>query len=256
MPTNGEPGRTVKTTRTSFEIIELLQEHDGARVTEVATALGLAKSTAHNHLSTLASMEYLVKEGDCYYVGTRFLGIAKYVRNRKAAYDLAEPKVEQLAEETGELTQFAIEEHGQAVYLHRAAGERAVRTDTGISQRVSLHTTAAGKAILAHLPAERVDEIVEQRGLPARTEHTITDRDALHEELAAVRDRGYALNREERIVGLRAIGAPVRSADGDVIGSISVAAPSNRMKGEWFDRELPDLLLGIVNELELNITYS
>lgn len=254
MAKSDEP-RKVKTTVTVFRIINYLCQQQGARVTEVASELGIAKSTAHRHLSTLQQEEYVVKYGDQYLLSLRFLYFGIQTRKRKPAYELVDEKVRDLAQTTGERVQFVLEEHGKGVWIYRESGENAVQTNTEVGKYIPIHMSAAGKAILAYLPEERVKWILEEHGLESLTKNTITDRDALFEELKTIRERGYAINRQEQIVGLRAMGVPVLNQDNQVLGALSVSGPTNRMKGEWFHEELPDLLLGTANELELNIMH-
>jgi len=204
----------------------------------------------------MKSIGYLVQEGDMYYPSSRFIAIGRYVQNRKRVYELAGPKVESLADQTGELVQFAIAEHGRAVYIHRSAGEQAVSTDADDSHQVFLHATAAGKCLLAFMPQEDVDVIIEKTGLPALTESTITDAQALFDELARVRKRGFAVNESERINGLQAVGVPVFDQDKNLLGSISLAGPEHRIQGDFFRDELPKLLSGVANELGMNVTYA
>ena len=163
--------------------------------------------------------------------------------------------VDELSEETGERAQFVVEEHGYVRYVHTAAGDHAVYTDSGLGKGVGMHTTAAGKAILSRYPESAVRALLERRGLPPATENTITDEDALFEELAAIRERGVSFDDDEWIVGLRAVGVPVCGPDDDVLGALTVAGPTRRLKGPWFEEEIPDLLLGMANELELKIAY-
>lgn len=252
---SGSPN-SVKTARTMFETVEFVKEHDGASITEVANELGYAKSTVHRHLSTLAEMGYVTREGDEFRVGLRFLSLGQYARTRHKGYELAKRKVEEITESTGERAQFLVEEHGEAVYLHREFGEHAVRTDPGIGSRIPLHATAAGKAILANLPEERRSAIIEQSAFDPITNHTITDPEELTAGLDVIRDRGFSFNRQENLDGLHAVGAVVTSAEGEVIGALSVSGPTHRLKGERFQEELPDLLLGTANELELNIANN
>lgn len=247
---------TVKTTETVFAILNALQDLDGAGVTELATHLGLAKSTMHRHLSTLAQTGYVVKEDDMYHISLRFLNLGEYAKNRKQAYILAESKVSELAKETEERVQFIVEEHGQAIYVHRAIGARAVETDPGIGNEVPVHAIAAGKAILAHLPGKNVSRIIERHGLPTLTPNTITDTEELFDRLEMIREQGYSVNDQEHITGLKAVGVPIQEPDGTVIGAFSISGPAHRMKGAWFKEELPDLLLGTANELELNIAHA
>ncbi|WP_254544753.1 IclR family transcriptional regulator [Halomarina pelagica] len=250
-----ETKRTIKSVETMFDILELLRTQNGARLTDVADELGMAKSTVHQYLTTLEVREFVVREGDEYHVGLRFLDYGEFARSRNPVYDLAKESVRELAELTEERAQFVIEEHGRGVYVYMAVGDRAVKTDSRIGKRVFLHATAAGKAILAHLPDRRIREVFDAPGLEPVTEHTVVDPDELREELEEIRDRGVAYNNQEDTLRLRAVGVPVMDADGTVLGALSVSGPTHRFKGEVLEREIPDLLLGIANELELNIEY-
>lgn len=256
MKTVNDPQNRVKTMTTVFTIVESLQRSDGVRISELAAELDLAKSTVHRHLSTLEELEYVVKEGDVYYLGLRFIGLGEFVRNRKLAFRLARDKVADLAEETEERAQFIAEEHGLGVCVHRSIGKRAVKADLEVGKRVPLHATASGKAILAHLPDRKRDRILTRRGLESYTDNTYTNQSELESHLDEIRDSGVAINEQEHIRGLKAIGVPVMGPDGDVLGAISVSGPAHRMKGTWLEDTLPSLLLGTANELELNIVYS
>lgn len=252
----GQKEGRIESVERSFEIVDAVQELDGARVTELANYLDLPPSTVHSHLKTLESCRYLVKEGDIYQIGLEFLVRGGYARIRKAAYKMAFDTVEELATETEERAQFIVEEHGRGIYLHTATGSHAVQVNSRIGGVSYLHASAAGKAILAHSPESKRDEIIDKWGLRRFTDNTITDRRELEEELQTIRNRGFSFNEEESIEGLRAVGAPVLDASGQIVGSFSVSGPTNRMKGDWFDSEIPDLLLGAANELELNIEFG
>lgn len=247
---------TVATSETLLEIVELLKMQEGTGITEVATELGYAKSTVHRHVSTLESLGYLIRTDEGYRLGLRFLELGRQAQGRYRGYRLAKDKVEEIANETGERVQFIVEEHSEAVYVWRSHGERAVRTDPGVGSRIPLYATAAGKSILAHVPQPELEALIEQFDFEQLTDETITDPDDLRDELDAIRERGYSFNREENLDSLRAVGVPVLGANDEVLGALSVSGPSHRMKGERLQEELPDLLLGAANELQLNIAYS
>lgn len=247
---------SVQTARTLFDVVQCVKAGEGMTLTELSTELDYAKSTVHRHLRTLEHLGYVVERDDGYHVGLRFLDIGVTARNSYDGYKLVRDKVEEIAEMTGERAQFFVEEHGEAVYLARSVGDQAVHTDPGIGSRIPLHAASAGKAILAELPESELFEILEQMGLKSVTEYTITDRDELLIELEEIRERGYSFNREESLQGTHAVGVAICGPNGDVIGGLSVTGPSHRLKGERFETELPDLLLGAANELELNIAHS
>ncbi len=249
-------GRSVKSTRTTFRIIEALEANNGARLTDLADGLELAKSTVHQQLSALVELGYVTQEDKQYQLGLKFLNLGEHVRTRKEAYKLAEPLVEELANETGERAQFFAQEQGRAVYIHTKQGEHAVQADRRVGKQRYLHSSAGGKAILAQLPDDEVEAVIDRWGLPQETENTHRTREALFDDLADIRERGYSLNRAESISGLWSIGVPVMGPDGRPVGSFSISGPKHRMKGEPFHEEMVDLLLGTANELELNIAYS
>lgn len=257
MRSGDEADRTggVKTTRTVFEIVEYMNTQNGVSISELSRELGYAKSTIHRHLKTLEEMGYIVEEADGFHVGLRFLELGQRARSRRKGYELAREKVREIANQTGERAQYLVEEHGQAVYLHRYRGEHAVLTDPGIGSRIPLHATAAGKAILSFMDESKRFDIIEHTSFDPITPHTITGPDELRRELQTIRDRGYSFNRQENLVGLHAVGVPVTNADG-VLGALSVSGPTHRLKGERFEKTLPNLLLGAANELELNIAHS
>jgi DNA-binding IclR family transcriptional regulator len=251
-----QQGTTLQAVERSFAVLEVLNELDGAGVTELAHELDLPKSTAHNHLSTLYDLGYVVRKDEQYHVATCMLALGEHARNQREVFTYGRPEINKLAEETGELGNLLVEEHGRGVYLYRARGGNAVRVDTFSGKRTALHCTALGKSILANLPESRVEEIVRTHGLPARTDKTITDRDDLWGELEAIRERGYAFDDEERLPGMRCVAAPVVLSDGTVKGAISVTGPISRMKDEWYRSELPEMVVSATNIVEVNIEYS
>lgn len=246
----------LRTTTKSIEIVMALYELDGATLTELSNHFNVSKSTIHRHLTTLAEYDLVSVTNGIYHVGFRFLKLGEYARTRNEAYHLAEQPVQNLAQETGERSQFVVREHGEGVYLYIETGERAVQTGFGIGQRIKLHSTAAGKVILSHLSENEIDTIIDEHGLPPLTDHTITDRAKLKEELDEIPERGCAFNQQENIDGLCAVAGPVTDSDGSLIGVLSVSGPSNRIKGEWFESKIPDIILGSANELELRIAYA
>jgi DNA-binding IclR family transcriptional regulator len=246
----------VKAVHSLIDIIECLEERGGARVSEIADTLDIAPSTAHRHLSTLYNREYVVKEGDRYLISSRFLKIGQGVRNRQDIYTMAGKVVEDIADETEERTQFLIEEHYKAVYLYIARGSRAVKTTPGVGRSIPLHVGSAGKTFLAYLPEHRFEEYLSISEFEQFTENTITDPEKLRNEVEKIRDRGYAYNDQEFIDGLRTISVPVNGADNRIVGAITIAGPTRRMEGQRYREELPNLLLGTVNELELNAFHG
>jgi len=125
------------------------------------------------------------------------------------------------------------------VYLYQAYGKEQLSLDSYIGSRTLLHCTALGKGILSQESTGRVEEIIEQHGLPAITENTTTVREELFSELEEIRDRGFALDDQERIDGLRCVAVPITTDEGRRARAISVSAPISRMRGDRFESEIP-----------------
>ena len=245
----------VRTTEKTIALVDELVERGPCGVTELADGLNMGKSAVHNHLSTLREHRYVLKKGNDYHLGLKFLEIGGHTRKSMEFYQVAEPEVKSLAAKTGELANLLVEEQGQGVYLMRAKGEQAVDLDTYAGLHTNLHTTALGKAILAHLPETRVDEIVDQHGLEQKTSSSIGTREELFETLGEIRKRGYAIDDGERLEGLRCVAAPVKSSSGEVLGSMSVSAPASRVSDDDLHGHLPEQVLSAANVVELNINY-
>lgn len=249
-------GERVKSVGTLFSILKRLKANDGMGVSDLAREVEMSKGAVHRYLQTLVDEGYAVNDDGSYRLAMRFLEYGAYVRNQYPYNEYIQPKVQQLAEKTGERAQYIIEEHGRGIYLHREHGENAVHTDARLGKVVYLHTTAAGKAILAHLSEDRVDQILDEHGLVTKTNQTIAVRENLFEELAEIRDRGYALNDEEHVRGLMAVGVPIINTEGDVLGALSVSGPANRIRDRIEDETILRMLLGTKDEIEVNVSYS
>jgi DNA-binding IclR family transcriptional regulator len=243
--------RVLQTTNTSLKIIDLLMEFEGATMTEIGEELGLANSTVHGHLETLKENQLIVKEGNEYHIGLKFFNYGNFTRQRKPEYQYAQENVEHLATTTSEGASFCVEEHGQVIVLNSASRAPDPVYDIG---RVShMHTTAVGKAILAEMDDDEVSEVVSEWGLPAYTEHTITDEERLFEEIEEVQRTGLAFNEEEMLNGLTAVAIVVERPDSSVCGALSVGGPTYRIGGEKLRAEFADVVRDRKRQFEEDI---
>lgn len=256
MATEDETTGVIKSADRLFQIVEALKELGGVSVTELADHLDLAPSTTHRYLKTLHRHGYVDKKDGEYHLGLKFLDIGGYVRYSKPVRRDIKPTVKELARETDEAASFIMEHRGLGVFVYRETSESGVNTEVRIGKRSALHLSAGGKAILANLPEDRVEEILNTHGLTPKTDHSITDREELLAELEEIQQRGYALARSEHTDGVNAVGAPVRLPDGTLLGAMTVVGPAFRMRDERLTEEIPPLLLGKINEFVLNFSHS
>lgn len=249
--------RTVKSVETACDIIACLRERNGETVSGIADHLGKSAGAVHTHLATLKQYGYVVQEGTRYELGPEFLPMGEYVRHHSALYKAAKTQIEDLAASTGEAAHLIVEHHGRLYAMYERFGSKAVGIEYHNRKRENplrhLHCTAAGKAILAHVPQEKFVTIIDRNGLPPMTEATITKIDELVDELAEIRERGVAFADQEQIDGLRAVGAPVHDPDETVVGAIAVSGPISRLKGERFSEAVPQQVLDAASVTELNM---
>jgi DNA-binding IclR family transcriptional regulator len=203
-------------------VLEALPAHE--RVTDIAAATGLPKSTVHRILQSLVDRQFALPTGNGSYVGgPRILSLAGQVMGRHNPAQHAETALRELCEDTGCTVHFALLDADQAVYAAKLEGDKPYQMPSRIGRGIRLHCTGIGKAILAELPPASVDAIVERTGLEARTPRTVTEPEALRRQLDEVRSRGWAYDDEENEPGILCIAAAVRGHTGAVIGGISVA---------------------------------
>lgn len=237
------------TTETSLEVIEVMRDRDGATPGELASALDLSQSTVYKHLATLAEYGYVVETGGEYHLGARFYDLGMYARNRDKLYELAGQYVVELADRADEESDFGVEENGRIVTLFDSIGTRS-KPSTRVNNYEYMHTTAIGKAILAELPEERVDEVVDRWGLPEMTPNSITTREELMADLQRVREQGYAVNDRESIPGKRVTGMAVKHRSGYVIGGFTISGPEYRIEDDDLHQEFPDVLRRVIQEFK------
>jgi DNA-binding IclR family transcriptional regulator len=251
----GGSGERIRSVEITLDIIEVVQERGKVGVTELARELDHSKSTMFNHLHTLEERELLVREPDGYRLSLRVLDMANHVRDQVGNYDVIQSEVDTLAEETGEIAQFGIEEHGKVSYLYKKTGDRGVESASRVGTQQPMYSTGLGKSILAFLPDEKADEIIRQTEYTVLTPNTISSEAELREELAEIRERGYAVDDEENFVGLRCVAAPVTDNE-TVLGAVSITGPSSRFTMDRLREELSDEVQRAANVIELNTKFA
>src|SRR5262249_39740995 len=130
---------------------------------------------------------------------------------------------------TGEIVVLAVMIGDVLAYLDKEQGPHAVHIATGLGQPIPLHSTASGKAILAHMADSELTRLSREKGLAPLTEKTITNFSELKGHLTEVRARGYAVDDQETYPGIRCVAAPIRNHRGGVLASLSISGPTQRV---------------------------
>jgi DNA-binding IclR family transcriptional regulator len=218
------------------------EEHAEQGVSEIAQATGLHKATAHRMVMTLLNSGFLERtaDGDRFRLGLGViqlgLGALRRLEIRGAAY----PYMRRLVDDLEEICTLGVFNRGQVLYVEVVHSGRSLTIAAQVGRYLPVHCTASGKVLLAFLPPE-IAESVLNGTVAAYTEKTIASPTRLREELAVVRQRGYAIADEEYEVGIWAVSAPIRDIDGHVIAAMSIPIPTNRLN--------PERIPGIVQAL-------
>lgn len=226
----------------ALTILAVLARMGEAGVTEIAAELAVHKSTAFRLITTLESHDLVQQTEDRgkYRLGMGLVRLAGASTARLDVVQEARPVCRRLAAECGETVNIAVLADGAALYVDQVAGGSGLQSHNWVGQHIPLHATSNGKVLLCELSRAEVDRLVDR--LTSYTDRTITRRGDLHRELARVREQGYAVAADELERGLTAIAAPVRSAHGEVVASMSVSGPTLRMSGSRVEDLVPVLV--------------
>lgn len=226
---DGVDGRRVKSVQKSFNIIETLNDQGSATVSELSEVLDMPISTVHVYLQTLTDTGYVIRQGNEYELGLRFLETGSRVRSRLNVFQAARQEIIDLCWQTGERVGLGVAEGGKRVQLWQIEDKDAVSDDNYIGEFAHIHCTSLGKMLLASFNNAQIEEIIKRHGLPQATERTIVEADELFEEIEQIRSHGYAIEDEEHKLGMRSVSVPLRVGEGDTIGALGIAAAKSRV---------------------------
>jgi DNA-binding IclR family transcriptional regulator len=219
MTANGSAGNAIEKV---LSVLEALADQE--RITELAETTGLPKSTVHRILQSLVGYGFATSDGSGGYLpGPRVLALAGKVMHRLDPARLANPALQSLRDRTGHTVHLALRNGDEAVYIEKLAGRKPYEIPSRVGQSLLLHCTAIGKAILATLADDEVAAICSRTGMPRRTANTLTTPAGLLTHLTEIRRRGYALDDEEDVEGMRCLGAAVTANNGQIVGAVSIS---------------------------------
>src|SRR5688500_16916306 len=207
------PAAGVQSLGRAFDVLELMAAADGEiGLSRLAEESGLPGPTIHRIVRTLVARGYVLQlPSRRYTLGPRLIGLGSGAQASVEAW--ASPPLHALAEETGETANLAMLDLDRVVYVAQVSSTRhTMRMFTEVGRRVAVHCTGVGKALLAQLPDDDVRRMLAAAGMPAATPHTITDVEAMLEELEVIRAQGYAVDDGEQELGVRCVAVAVNPA--------------------------------------------
>lgn len=223
--------RSVQSVDRALDLLEALAASEGeVSITSLANRTSLHVSTVHRLLTTLLRRGYVRQnpETSRYFAGAKLTTLAEGRSRYNELRHRARPVLRGLTEQTRETCNLVVLDDIAAVYIETSPSPQVVRLFTQIGNRVPLHATGAGKALLAWLSPDRRDALIDRIELRAHTMRTIDERPALRRALDEIRERGYAIDDEEYDEGVRCVAVPVGPI-GAPVAAISLSAPASRM---------------------------
>jgi IclR family transcriptional regulator, KDG regulon repressor len=224
------PSTSVKSAGRVLDIFELLAaEPEGLSASEISTKLGIARSSAHALVQTLAARGYVredAPDAKRFTLGAPLVQLGLSVTDRLELRTVARPVLERLVAAWHETALLAIADGGDGdiLYVDKVVSDRfGFHTDPRINARRPPHSHSLGKALLAAASDGYVTALVAATGVESVTSFTIVDADALCEELRRTRERGYATDEQEAVLGVCCVSAPVRDHTNRVVAAISLS---------------------------------
>jgi len=208
----------------------------GMGLSQIAAETGLPLPTIHRLVRTLVDLGYLRQEPSrAYALGPRLLLLTE--SSQTMLNGIARPHLSRLVDRVGETANLAMLDGDRAAYLAQVPSRHPMRMFTEVGRRVMLHCTGVGKVLASTLPPDEVRAILDRSGMPAQTEHTLTDPEAVLRQLDWVRRHGYALDDGEQEIGVRCVAVTV--PDVPVRLALSVSGPTARISDDVVQVAVP-----------------
>ncbi|NKX92433.1 IclR family transcriptional regulator [Sanguibacter hominis ATCC BAA-789] len=196
-----------------------------SRFTDVVEATGLAKATAHRILATLQERQFILVSSDGQFQpGPKILTLAGRALENIDISSIARPHVERLVALVHCTVHVGVVASDEIVYLVRSDSDKPYQMPSRVGHAIPMHSSGIGKVVLADWSDEELERFVARAGLTARTAHTITTIEGLRAEIADVRAKGYARDREENVPGVVCVAAPIRDHTGTVKYGLSISS--------------------------------
>jgi IclR family acetate operon transcriptional repressor len=221
----------------AFALLELMADAGGTlALSQLASQSGLPLPTIHRLLRTLVELGYVRQESSRQYVlGPRLIRLGDTSSKMLSVW--ARPHLARLVDELGESANLAMLDGDEIVYVAQAQSRHSMRMFTEVGRRVEPHCTAVGKAIMAHMPAAEVREILKRSGMPRHTDTTITDPDQFAAQLIWSAEHGYAVDEGEQETGVRCVAVAI--PDNSSRLALSVSGPAGRVTDQLIERAVP-----------------
>lgn len=203
----------------------------GFSISEIGRRLKIPKSSAHLILTTLERRGFLQKNTQTgrYHFGLQLVSLSRTALENLDLREEAKPFLRLLMQESGLTVHMAVLERDEAVIIEKVEAPGLVRLASWIGRRLDVNCTGVGKALVAFLPDDDIENFIKTKDFARHNQRTIVSKSALKKELTLIRQLGYALDNEEDEPGVCCLGAPVFDEDGKAVAAISVAGTTSQI---------------------------
>jgi IclR family KDG regulon transcriptional repressor len=200
-------------------------------LSQISESLDLPRSTTHRLLKAMEAEGFLMRDPATrkYRLGYRLLYWGKQAQDSLELRDVSLPVLQDLARSTGETAILSVRDGNEGICLEMVESNQPVRLTMCVGKRLMLHAGASAKVLWAFLPEAEVRRILGEIELAALKPNTITDPDEMYQELASIREQGYATSFEETDSEAMGVAAPVYDYTGQTVAGIGIAAPISRI---------------------------
>lgn len=244
----------LQTISRSIQVLRCFDNEADLGITDIAKQLGLAKSTVFGIVSTLEGNGFLEQDSRTgrYRLGAELFRLG--TRVKADLLSLCKPYMEKLVAAYRETVHLVIPDQCSILYIHKIESPHSMRICSKVGERQPLYCTGVGKAILAHLGESDRKAITDKMNFVKLTPFTVGNMDTLNQELAGIKAKGFAVDREELEVGLICVAAPVFDSFDKPVAAISVAGPAIRMTDRVIE-EIAGTLTAYTCELSGKLGY-
>ena len=243
----------------ALDLLEQFQgDTDELGVTELSKRLKLHKNNVFRLLATLEARGYIEQNRvtENYRLGLKTLEIGQTFIRQMGLLRQSKPVLEALVKECNETTYVSILKDFNIIYLDAVETDMTVRVVPRVGSRLPAYCTAAGKAQIAHMSDEELENYLPAKEIKRFTKNTITDRELLKKQLKTIAEQGYAIDNEELDVGVKCVSAPIRDYTRRIIGAVSISGPSMRFTEDRMDKELIPLVTKAAKEISSKLGFQ
>lgn len=250
-------GTALTTTNASEKTLLVLEAaFSYSRFTDIVEATGLPKATTHRILATLLDRQFVTVNKDGGYLpGPKILSLAGRALERIDISAIAQPHIDALVERVHCTVHLGAGNGDEVLYLVRTDSDTPYRMPSRVGHSIPMHSSGIGKVILASYSDEALERFVARAGLERRTDRTLITLDALKQEIAHVRQVGYALDREENVPGVICVAAPVYDHTGTVKYGVSISTITLQHTEEQIEAMSPEAI-ATANAISAALGYT